>query len=195
VSLRRRLPVFPFEASPVVFFLVLLSIVFSSSHLLAKVFLSQEEALRLAFPAGTSVERKTAFLSPAEKEKVVALAGGAAPPGLVAYYVGVSGSRLLGTAYFDTHVVRTLPETILVLVDPQGAIARIEVLSFLEPEEYLPRPNWYGQFPGKTLTDELSEKRGVRPVTGATLTVRATVEAARRVLALHRVLKERGTAP
>ncbi len=80
-------------------------------------------------------------------------------------------------------------------MDPQGALARIEVLSFLEPEEYLPRPNWYGQFPGKPLGDELSEKRGIRAVTGATLTVRATVEAARRVLALHRVLEERARRP
>ena len=95
-----------------------------------------------------------------------------------------------GTAYFDTHIVRTLPETILVAVDPKGAIARIEILSFSEPEEYLPRANWYGQFSGKTLTDELSEKRGVRPVTGATITVRVTVEAARRVLALDAFVRE-----
>ncbi len=88
--------------------------------------------------------------------------------------------------------MRTLPETILVAVDPKGAIARIEVLSFSEPEEYLPRETWYGQFPGRTLGDELSEKKGVRPVTGATITVRVTVEAARRVLALDAFLKEKG---
>ena len=88
--------------------------------------------------------------------------------------------------------MRTLPETILVAVDPKGAIARIEVLSFSEPEEYLPRETWYGQFPGRTLGDELSEKKGIRPVTGATITVRVTVEAARRVLALDAFLKEKG---
>jgi hypothetical protein len=81
-----------------------------------------------------------------------------------------------------------MPETILVVVDPAGALARVEVLSFSEPEEYLPRPRWYAQFPGKPLDAELSVKRGVRPVVGATLTARATTAAARRVLALHRVL-------
>jgi len=79
-------------------------------------------------------------------------------------------------------------ETIMVVVDPSGAVARIEVLSFSEPEEYMPRPRWYEQFAGKTLNDELSMKRGIHPVTGATLTARATTDAARRVLALHRVL-------
>jgi FMN-binding domain len=158
----------------------------------AKSFLTQEEALRLAFPKGAVVTRKTAFLSEADRAEVAHRSGGAPPPGLVAYYVATVDGVDAGTAYFDTHVVRTLPEAILVGVDPKGAIARIEVLSFSEPEEYLPREAWYGQFPGQILGDELSEKKGVRPVTGATITVRVTVEAARRVLALDAFLKERG---
>ena len=164
---------------------------FSPSLSLAKSFLTQEEALRLAFPGGAAVTRKTAFLSEADRAEVARRAGGAPPPGFVAYYAATADGKDAGTAYFDTHVVRTLPETILVVVDPKGAIARIEVLSFSEPEEYLPRGAWYGRFPGKTLGDELSEKKGVRPVTGATLTVRVTVEAARRVLALDGFLRER----
>lgn len=162
----------------------------SSSLSLAKNFLTQEEALRLAFPNGADVTRKTAFLAEADRAEVARRSGGAPPPGLVAYYAATVDGKDAGTAYFDTHVVRTLPETILVVVDPKGAIARIEVLSFSEPEEYLPRGTWYGQFPGRTLSDELSEKRGVRPVTGATITVRVTVEAARRVLALDAFLGE-----
>jgi hypothetical protein len=163
-----------------------------SSTSFAKSFLTQEEALRLAFPTGAVVTRKTAFLSEADRAEVARRSGGAPPPGLVAYYVAKVDGKDAGTAYFDTHVVRTEPETLLDLVDPKGAIARIEVLSFFEPEEYLPRGTWYGQFPGKTLSDEVSEKRGVRPVTGATITVRVTVEAARRVLALDAFLKEKG---
>ena len=135
--------------------------------------------------------RKTAFLSEADRAEVARRSGGAPPPGLVAYYTATVDGKDAGTAYFDTHVVRTLPETILVAVDPKGAIARIEVLSFSEPEEYLPRGSWYGQFPGRTLGDELSEKKGIRAVTGATITVRVTVEAARRVLALDAFLKEK----
>jgi hypothetical protein len=164
----------------------------ASSVGVAKSFLTQAEALRLAFPKGAVVARKTAFLSETDRAEVARRSGGAPPPGLVAYYVATVDGKDAGTAYFDTHVVRTLPETILVAVDPKGAIARIEVLSFSEPEEYLPRGMWYGQFPGRTLSDELSEKKGVRPVTGATITVRVTVEAARRVLALDAFLKEKG---
>ncbi|HUM01754.1 MAG TPA: FMN-binding protein [Thermoanaerobaculia bacterium] len=157
-----------------------------------KVYLSQEEALRLAFP-GASVERKTAFLTEAEREEVARLAGGPKPAALQPYYVATKEGSITGTAYFDVHVVRTQNEVLMIVVKPDGSIGRLEVLSFFEPEEYLPRPGWYTQFPGKTLGDELSEKRAIRPVTGATLTVRATTEAARRVLALHRLLMKRPT--
>jgi hypothetical protein len=173
----------------------LLLLVFTACRADGKVFLTQDEALRLAFPGGTQVERKTAFLTEAQKAAAARLASAAHPPSaLVVFYVGVRDGREIGTAYFDTHIVRTEPETLMVLVDPAGAVSRIEVLSFAEPEEYLPREHWYAQFPGRKLDDELALQRAIRPVAGATLTVRATMEAVRRVLAIHRVLHERAPA-
>jgi FMN-binding protein len=156
----------------------------------AKVFLTQEEALALAFPPGVTVERRTAFLTAAQQQEVKKLSGAdRLPAALVHCYIGRRDGREVGTAYFETHIVRTQPETLMVLVDPAGSIARVEVLSFAEPEEYLPRQAWYGQFPGRKLDDELSLRRGIRPVSGATLTARATTEAARRILATHQVLR------
>ena len=155
----------------------------------AKVFLSMEEALMLAFPAAT-VERTSVFLTAAQQREAQRLSGDEKlPSALVAYYVATKDGRQAGTAYFDTHLVRTMPETIMVVVDVEGRASRIEVLSFQEPEEYLPRTRWYEQFQGKALNDELWMKRGIRPVAGATLTARATTEAARRVLALHQVIQ------
>ena len=158
----------------------------------AKVFLTQKEALSLAFPAGVAVERKTAFLTEAERQEARKLSeAGRLPDALVVFYAGTRDGRDVATAYFDTHVVRTLAETVMILVDATGSIARIEVLSFGEPEEYLPRHHWYEQFSGRKLDDELSLKHGVRAVSGATLTARATTEAARRILAIDQVLRRR----
>lgn len=166
---------------------------FAAAALDAKVFLTQEEALKLAFP-GAKVERHTAYLTEAQQKAAKKLSGDEElPSALATYYVGTKDGLDVGTAYFDTHTVRTMDETIMVVVDSAGAIARIEVLSFSEPEEYLPKPHWYAQFQGKPLDDELSMKRGIRAVTGATLTARATTDAARRVLALHKVLRGAGT--
>ncbi|MCM2316780.1 MAG: FMN-binding protein, partial [Thermoanaerobaculia bacterium] len=68
---------------------------------------------------------------------------------------------------------------------------RIEILSFSEPEDYLPKPRWIDQLDGKKLDDELSLKRAIRPISGATLSGRAIVNASRKVLAIHRVIQAR----
>ena len=155
----------------------------------ARVLMTQAEALELAFP-GCAVERRTHYLTPQQVERAGELAGEPPRSALVHAYAARCKGRTGGTAYFDTHPVRTLPETVMVVVDEQGRSARVEVLSFQEPPDYLPRDAWYDQFRGKPLDDELRLRRAVRPVTGATLTARATTEAVRRVLAIDRVVRE-----
>lgn len=153
----------------------------------AKVFLTVGEALRLAF-AGCETARRTAYLTSEQVRRARDLSGEEVPSALVTYYTATKAGQPAGTAYFDTHRVRTQPETLMIVVDPAGRVARVEVISFREPEEYLPRGAWYGQFHGRKLDRDLQVKRSLRPVTGATLTVRATTSAVRRVLALHQVL-------
>ena len=159
----------------------------------ARVFLSVEEALRLAFP-GCQVAKRTAFLNPGQRKEAAALAGAEIPSALIDRSIATCGGKLGGTAYFDTHRVRTLSETLLVVVDPAGKVARLEVISFREPEDYLPRGPWYAQFLGKGLDANLDLKRSIRPVTGATLTANATLAAVRRILAIHQVLSGTGQA-
>jgi hypothetical protein len=160
----------------------------------AKVFLTVEEALALAFPEA-SVERRTAYLTEEQRARARALAGVEVPSALITHYVATRDGQVVGTAYFDSHRVRTLPETLMITVDPEGEVGRVEVVTFREPEDYIPREVWYRQFDDRPLDDELQLKRGIRGVTGATLTARATTDAVRRALALHRVLNEEAASP
>ena len=157
----------------------------------AKVFLTVDEALHLAFQ-DCSVERRTVFLTAEQRTRAQKLAGGEIKSALINPYHATCGGKDAGTAYFDAHVVRTLPETLMVVVDPQGKVSRVEVLSFAEPEDYLPPGRWYGQFVGSGLSDELALGHRIRSVTGASLTARATTDAVRRVLAIHQVLHDPG---
>lgn len=154
----------------------------------ARVLLTVEEALKLAFP-GAQVERTTVFLTAAQRAEVERLAGSALDSAIVHPYRATNAGTLVGTAYFDVHLVRTLPETLMVVVDTEGRVARVEVLSFDEPPDYRPRAEWYGQFRTRALDEELALRRAIRPVTGASLTAGATTLAVRRALALHRVLQ------
>ena len=159
----------------------------------ARVYMTVDEALARAFPDG-EIERRSVFLTDDQHTRAAALAGVELPSKVIHVYTVTRGGLPIGTAYFDAHRVRTLSETVMVIVDSSGVIADIEVLSFKEPEEYLPRRAWYDQFPGKGLDADLQLHRGIDGVTGATLTGRATTSAARRILAIHRILSE-GAAP
>jgi hypothetical protein len=154
-----------------------------------KVYLTQAEALSAAFPAPVKSERRSLFLDDAQAARVEREAGQKLASRLVIYYVGTAVSGAAGYAYFDTHLVRTLPETIMVLVKPDGTVEKITVLSFAEPEDYLPRGAWLGQFPGRSLDSDLALRRGIRNLTGASLTAGAITAACRRILAIHRIVR------
>lgn len=151
--------------------------------------LSQDEALRLAFP-GADIQRRTAYLDAGQLSRASELAGSEAEveSGVVTYYVAARGGVHVGVAYFDAHRVRTLPEILMIVVGADHRIKRIEVVRFSEPPEYLPPGGWLGQFTDRALDADLSHKRGIANITGATLTARAVTSASRRVLALHQVI-------
>jgi len=153
----------------------------------AKIYLSQEEALKVAFPSPALIERKTLYLDDAQAEKVERESRTKVPGRVFPYYVGRKEGALLGYAYFDTHLVRTLPETIMVLLSPAGEIQRVEILSFSEPEDYFPRKAFLDQFAGKGPDGDLAVRRGIRNLAGASLTAEAITAACRRILALHRL--------
>lgn len=160
----------------------------------ARVLVSHDEALALAFPAPAAVKRRVVYLTAAQVEDAKRRAGaGASHPGaMVVRYEGWRDGKLVGVGYVETMTVRTLPASVLYVVScpaPPATpeVTRVEILSWGEPPDYLPRPGWADQLK-RPLDPELSLKRGVRPITGATLTAEALTLGARRVLAIHAVV-------
>lgn len=146
--------------------------------------MTQQQALASAFPAGTKVARQTFFLTPAQLDAAKKESGVEFADRMIVRYAGANGAF----AYFDSHRVRTLAETVMIVLTPDGKIERIDILSFDEPTEYQPKPRWFEQFRGRKLDDELSLKRAIRPISGASLSGRAIVNASRKILALHHAI-------
>lgn len=153
--------------------------------------LTQDDALRLAFPRPVEIVRRTAFLADTDLDRARNAAGPDVQiaQAVVTYYVGYWDGRAVGVAYFDAHRVRSVGEVLMIVVTPAGTIGRIEVLKFEEPSEYGAGGRWLDQLEGKGLDRALSLKGAIVNMTGATLTSQAIVRAARRVLALHGVIE------
>ena len=156
--------------------------------------LSLQEALAEVFPLPATVERRTAFLSAQDLDAIQASAGRDAPvtQRVVTYYLARKDGKPVGVVYFDSHRVRTLNEVVMIVVEPRDEgkgrgdrIRSVEVLRFAEPPEYHASDPWLDQFKGRSLDQELSLKRSIANMTGATLTSNAIVRATRRVLAIH----------
>jgi len=131
---------------------------------------------------GCSKERLTSYLTPAQLKEL--------PEGtsalVVRHELRCAGQKRW--VYFDSHRVRTLAEALAIVVGPDGALEEVQVLSFDEPEDYLPKPKWFGTFRGRKLGPGLELHREIPMITGATLSARAATDATRKILKIHEVL-------
>lgn len=157
----------------------------------ARVLLSQKDALAIAFP-GRTPERKTAYLTDEQVAAAQKQARAKLDSKVWSYYVAASTGGAKTYAYFDSHVVRTMKETVMVVVGEGGEVLAVEILSFAEPDDYLPRRRWLDQLIDRKLDEELYVRRAVRNQTGATLTSQALTDGVRRVLAVHELVREKG---
>jgi hypothetical protein len=152
----------------------------------AEVILTEQAALARAFPVAP--ERKTLYLTRAQVAAVEKLARSRVPSRVVTAFLGRSAEGSPQRALLDTHVVRTMPETVMAVISADGTLRMALVLQFGEPADYLPRDGWLGTLQGKDLDEDLWPGRGVRRVTGSTLTVQALTESIRRSLAIDAVV-------
>ncbi len=163
----------------------LLLAVFSAGSL-AKVYYSKQEAMTLAFGTAAEVEMLPVFLTEQQRKEIEQLARTKLDSNLYTWYVGKRAGEDIGYAAIETHTVRTKPETLLIVLRPDGQLQRIEVLAFHEPPEYQPPERWFAQLFDKPIGD-LRLGGAVEGITGATLSARAALDSVRKVLAIYQV--------
>ena len=154
----------------------------------AKVFYSKEEALEVAFPNAERVEARNFFLTQEQVEQVQTLAKAPIDSKLATFHVGHTAEAILGYAFIETHIVRTFPETFLIVLSTDGILQKLLILAFYEPPEYQPTERWLKQFDQKTLGPSLRLRQELHGIMGSTLTAQAITSGVRKVMALFQVL-------
>jgi hypothetical protein len=162
--------------------------VFSPTAALCRVFYAKDEALKLAFPDSDRVEMRTFFLRDEELRRAEETARTRIDSKLFTFYVGRKGNGIIGYAAIDTHIVRTLPETFMVVLTPDGKVRTTIILAFHEPSEYLTSERWLRQFQGKEVSPDLRVGREIAGIAGSTLSTQAITQGVRKILALFQIL-------
>src|SRR3990172_7622974 len=111
--------------SPKYFLLFVLALSCMRVSALSQVYLTKDDALKQYFPSASSIDRKTIFLTEKQAEAIRSRAKARMESRIVTYYVARTGGGIDGYAFFETHVVRTMPETFVVVLSPGGAVRTV----------------------------------------------------------------------
>lgn len=164
--------------------LILLSTAYPSH---AKVYYSKSEAMEIAFGKNAEIENLPLFPSDEDIAKIEQLAQVKLDSKMFTFYVGRQQNQVVAYAAIETRTVRTKPETLLIVLEPDGTLRGVTTLAFHEPPEYEAPQRWFEQLAKKTM-DELSFASGVQAISGATLSTRSALDSVRKVLAFYQVM-------
>jgi hypothetical protein len=165
------------------FALWLMSIPYSGQ---STVFYSKEEAFELAFGKEAEIVDHQIFLTDEQTAQIEQIAKTKLDSQLYTFFEARRGGQILGYAVIESHTVRTQPETLLIALSPKGDLVKSEILAFHEPPEYKPSAAWFSTLIGKPVVD-LRQNQGVDGISGATLSVKASLEGIRKALAVFQV--------
>ena len=150
--------------------------------------MSKEDALKLAFPEADRVETVNLFLTEDQLAQVKQRTGVILDSPIATFYVGKKGQAITGYAAIEAATVRTLPETVMVVLDSDGSVRFAEILAFFEPPEYMPPKRWLEQFRKARLSPTLRVGGDIHAITGATLSAQAITRQVRKTTALCEIL-------
>lgn len=178
-----------YKLSGLLLLLLLLQSVTTPSY--ATIFYSKNEATELAFGKNATVELLSLFPDELQQTKIQESAKAKLESGLFTFYVGKEQGKVLGYAAIETSTVRTKPETLMIVLTPEGELLNVTTLAFHEPAEYQPPEGWFEKMYKRALSD-LDLNKGVDGIAGATLSSRAAVSSVRKVLAIYQVMVKEG---
>jgi Na+-translocating ferredoxin:NAD+ oxidoreductase RnfG subunit len=166
---------------------LLLTLAGTTLPTLATIFYSKNEAMELAFGKGAQVESKSLFPDEQQTANIEQLAKAKLASGMLTFYVGTLQDKVLGYAAIETITVRTKPETLLIVLTPEGELRNVTTLAFHEPPEYQPPERWFEQLYKKSLGD-MAFNKGIDGIAGATLSTRADLDSVRKIMAVYQVM-------
>jgi len=148
-----------------------------------------QEMLKQIFP---DCERKkeNIFLTKEQQSEIEeALEQKIHSPMALRYHLKCADRHLF--AYIDSHIVRTMNQTVVVGVNAEGKITHYKISSFMEPSEYRPPKQWIEQILDKGPQDKYQLNHEIDALSGATLSANAVVNSSKKIIKLHQVLRKK----
>ena len=101
--------------------------------------------------------------------------------------MGKNKDKIVGYGAIETSTVRTKPETLMIVLTPEGELRNVYTLAFHEPSEYEPPQAWYEKLYNKPLAN-IDFNKGVDGISGATLSTRTALASIRKVMMIYQIM-------
>lgn len=149
---------------------------------------SAEEAQRTLFPQADRFTEVVLALSPAQRERVAALAGTQPPHRSLRAFKAWRGTELQGYVFIDEVIGKEDFITYAASIDAGGRVGPLEVLSYRESHgAEIRNESWRRQFAGRAVLDRLRPSTDIKNIAGATLSCEHVTQGVRWLVALWQV--------
>lgn len=154
-----------------------------SAH--GRFYLTEDEALKIAFYDVTTVEKKTIWFEEDEIKEIESMTGQKIGIKRVSFYVGKKDGKITGYAVIDSVIGKKEFITYMLILEPDFRVRQVEILVFRESQGYeIENKRWREQFTGKDIKSPLQLNKDIINISGATLSCRAITGGIRKILAI-----------
>ena len=153
--------------------------------MMAEVFMTEDEAVKIMLPNSERVRKEVLKLSPDKKFQIEERIGWKFPEESFEVYIGETGTKVDGYALVQNTIGKHKPMTYMVGIDSRGHVSDIELLVFRESRgSEIRQKRFNSQYEGKTVLDPVRINKDIINVSGATMSVRSMSAGIKRVLVL-----------
>jgi FMN-binding domain len=151
-------------------------------------YMSLEGAQKALFPQADRFNEVVLSLSPAQRDRVAALAGAQPPHRSLRAWRALHGDEALGFVFVDEVIGKEDFITYALGIDASGRLSAPEVLAYRESHGgEIRNPAWRRQFAGREGLDQLRVQTDIKNIAGATLSCQHVTEGVRWLTALWQV--------
>lgn len=155
------------------------------------VYMTEEEALKSAFPAGTLFAKKEFKLTVVQKAKIAKMAGRKFADESFMVHAAFKEKELLGFGVISEEIGKYRPITYFVAVTPKLAVMEVFVLVYRESRGGdIRHKRFLAQYKGKAAKDPIKANKDIINISGATISVRSLNFGVKKVLVFLAVIQD-----
>jgi Na+-translocating ferredoxin:NAD+ oxidoreductase RnfG subunit len=153
--------------------------------MMAEVFMSEEEGVKIMLPKSERVHKDVIKLSQEKKAQIEERIGWKFPEESFEVYIGETGTQVDGYALVQNTIGKHKPMTYMVGIDSKGHVFDVELLVFRESRgSEIRQKRFNTQYEGKTVLDPVRINKDIINISGATMSVRSMSAGIKRALVL-----------